>query len=78
MYIGCGMFGFRLLSFPQNKSLSQFVCFLRAEPSIFTFKKESTYIVKVYKPRQTKLSKFVYFSHVLREQKETKTKYSAP
>ena len=28
--------------------------------------------------RQTKLSQLVYFSIVLREQEETKTKYSAP
>ena len=33
---------------------------------------------KIYKLRQTKLSQFVYFSLVLREQEETKTKYSAP
>ena len=33
---------------------------------------------KIYKPRQTKLSQFVYFSLVLREREETKTKYSAP
>ena len=48
----CGIFGFCLLSFPQNKrkiyklrqlSLSQFVYFLRAEPSMFTFTKESIF-----------------------------------
>ena len=33
---------------------------------------------KIYKLRQTKLSQFVYFSLVLREQEETKTKYSTP
>ena len=46
--LGCGIFGFCLLSFPQNErkiyklrqlSLSQFVYFLRAEPSMFTFTK---------------------------------------
>ena len=35
-------------------------------------------IKKIYKLRQTKLSQFVYFSLVLREREETKTKYSAP
>ena len=33
---------------------------------------------KIYKLRQTKLSQFVYFSLVLREREETRTKYSAP
>jgi hypothetical protein len=33
---------------------------------------------KIYKLRQTKLSQFVYFSLILREREETKTKYSAP
>ena len=32
---------------------------------------------KIYKLRHTKLSLFVYFSLVLREREETKTKYSA-
>ena len=45
---GCGIFGFCLLSFPQNRrkiykprqlSLSQFVYFLTTEPSMFTFSK---------------------------------------
>ena len=48
-YLGCGIFGFCLLSFPQNER-------------------------KIYKLRQTKLSQFVYFSLVLREREETKTK----
>ena len=33
---------------------------------------------KTYKLRQTKLSQIVYFSLVLKERGETKTKYSAP
>ena len=33
---------------------------------------------KIYKLRQTKMSQLVYFSLVLREREETKTKYSAP
>ena len=46
----CGIFGFCLLSFPQNErkiyklrqlSLSQFVYFLSTEPSMFTCIKES-------------------------------------
>ena len=57
--------------------------FLSTEPSMFTFTK---YFLlyrwlcaqKIYKLRQTKLSQFVYFSLVLRERDETKTKYSAP
>ena len=32
----------------------------------------------IYKLKQTKLSQYVYFSLVLREQEETKAKYSAP
>ena len=49
----CGMFGFCLLSFPQNKR-------------------------KVYKLRQLNLPQFLYFSLVLREPEETKTKHSTP
>ena len=87
----CRIFGFCLLSLPQNErkiyklrqlSLSQFVYFLSTKPSMFTFTK---YFLlyrwlcaqKIYKLRQTKLSQFVYFSLVLRERQETKTKYSA-
>ena len=33
---------------------------------------------KIYKLRQTKLSQFIYFSLVLREREERKTKYLAP
>ena len=39
---------------------------------------ETHFPQKIYKLRQTKLSQFVYFSLVLRELEETKTKYSAP
>ena len=46
--VSCGIFGFCFLLFPQNEgkiykprqlSLSQFVYFLRTEPSMFTFTK---------------------------------------
>ena len=33
---------------------------------------------KIYKLKQLSLSQFVYFSLILREREETKTKYSAP
>ena len=33
---------------------------------------------KIYKLRQTKFPQFVYFSLILREREETKTKYSTP
>ena len=35
-------------------------------------------VQKIYKLRQTNLSQFVYFSLIMREREETKTKYSAP
>ena len=58
-------------------------CSLKTESSMFTFTKyfllyRCLCAQKIYKLRQTRMFQFVYFSLVLREQEETKTKYSAP
>ena len=68
----CGIFGFCLLSFPQNERK----IFKLRQLSFFCKSKHRWLCAqKTYKLRQIKLSQFVYFSLVLREQEETKTKY---
>ena len=61
-YLRCGIFAFCLLSYPQNErkiyklrqlSLSQFVYFLRTEPSMFTFTK---YFLREREETKTKYS----------------------
>ena len=90
--VRCGIFVFCLLSFPQNErkiyklrqlSLPQFVYFMCTEPSMFRkyFVKvniDGSVLKKYANWDKTKLSQFVYFSLVLREWEETKTKYSTP
>ena len=64
----------------ETTSLSQFAYFLSTKPSILKkvfYKSKHRWLCaqKIYKLRQTKLSQFVYFSLILREREETKTKY---
>ena len=61
----CGIFSFCLLSFPQNERK---IYKLRLKKVFCKSKHRWLCAQKIYKPRQTKLSQFVHFSLVLREQ----------